>query len=75
MGTMLNKELKKMTREEINAATRAMMAEAVDIATNASTEVRSFNIAQIDAHIEKRMVAATEARIRRRTAILMARYS
>jgi hypothetical protein len=70
---MLNKELNKMTREEINAATRAMMAEAVDIATNASTEVRSFNIAQIDAHIEKRMIAATEARLRSRTAILMAR--
>ena len=62
-----------MTREEINAATRAMMAEAVDIATNASTEVRSFNIAQIDAHIEKRMIAATEARLHARQIVLLAR--
>jgi hypothetical protein len=41
MGTMLNKELKKMTREEINKATRELMAEAVAIAraTNNSTKV------------------------------------
>jgi len=49
---MLNKKLKKMSREEINAATRALMAETMQIARTARL-TESQKLAQVKREISR----------------------